>query len=216
MITSPSPHLRPCPPVLPFFIDAYVGRMRVCLHLPSQGVSHRLFEESASSIAIELGRGRYRKFQIYDVFLSFKGRDVRRGFVDHLYNALTGAGFRVLIDTHQINRGEDISASLQQAIEVSHIQIPIFSHNYAQSAWCLTEAWFVALQVLLQGKEEESAIAVTLFDILTPEQVRHPGTGTIWQHRGRYGSKEIGEWSDAVFQLCRVSGGRSKKTRIGR
>jgi hypothetical protein len=38
---------------------------------------------------MELGRSRHRKFKIYDVFLSFKGRDVRRGFVDHLYNALT-------------------------------------------------------------------------------------------------------------------------------
>lgn len=45
------------------------------------------------------------KFKIHDVFLSFKGRDVRRGFVDHLYNALTRGGLHKFLDTHQINGG---------------------------------------------------------------------------------------------------------------
>jgi hypothetical protein len=38
--------------------------------------------------------------------------DVRRGFVHQLYQALTSSGLRVLLDTQQINRGEDISATL--------------------------------------------------------------------------------------------------------
>lgn len=66
-----------------------------------------------------------------------------------------------------MNRGDDIFASLQQAIEVSRILIPIFSHNYAQSAWCLREVSLIAPQVLLQGKDEESAIAVPLVSNLT-------------------------------------------------
>jgi len=71
--------------------------------------------------------------------------------------------------------------------------------------WCLKEASLIARQVLLQGKDEDSAFAVPLFDNLTPAQIRHPGTGPIWQPSGRYSAKEIGEWKDAVFQLCLVS-----------
>jgi hypothetical protein len=138
---------------------------------------------------MELGRSRHRKFKIYDVFLSFKGRDVRRGFVDHLYNALTRGGLHEFLDTHQINGGEDISASLQNAVEVSRILI-------AQSAWCLREASLIAQQVLLQGKEE-SAIAIPLFDNVTPELKKLV--------IGRIVSSNI-----AVYL-----GGHSKKTRIG-
>lgn len=44
--------------------------------------------------------------------------------MDHLYHAHPSWGLRVFLDTHEINRGEDISASLHHAIEVSRILIP--------------------------------------------------------------------------------------------
>ena len=48
----------------------------------------------------------------YDVFLSFRGPDVRKDFVDHLYNALTSAGIHVFLDSHQLNKGDNITTTL--------------------------------------------------------------------------------------------------------
>lgn len=51
----------------------------------------------------------------YQVFLSFRGPDVRRGFLGHLYDALKSAGFNVFQDSYEINIGDDISAAIHHA-----------------------------------------------------------------------------------------------------
>jgi len=141
---------------------------------------------------------------------------VRRGFVDHLYHALTSAGFSVFLDTYQIKRGDDISAALQHAIEVSHILIPIFSHNYARSTWCLKEVSLIVHEVLRKKrKDNESAVAIPLFYDVTPSHVRHPDQShgspfaEAFQERERswrYSPQEIDEWKAALFTLSNISG----------
>ena len=74
----------------------------------------------------------------YDVFLSFRGEDTRRGFVSHLFEALTQRGIRTFID-NSLHRGENISKELLKVIENSSISIIVFSKNYASSSWCLDE-----------------------------------------------------------------------------
>ncbi|GLJ27645.1 hypothetical protein SUGI_0542460 [Cryptomeria japonica] len=76
----------------------------------------------------------------FNVFLSFRGKDVRTTFVDHLYEALSGAGIRVFLDSEELEKGKEIDSSLQTAIGTSDIFIPIFSQHYAESTWCLKEA----------------------------------------------------------------------------
>ncbi|OIT05497.1 tmv resistance protein n [Nicotiana attenuata] len=68
----------------------------------------------------------------YDVFLSFRGEDVRKIFVDHLYVA-------TFKDDENLERGKSISPDLMRAIEESRISLVIFSKNYANSTWCLDE-----------------------------------------------------------------------------
>ncbi|MCD9560236.1 hypothetical protein HAX54_018740 [Datura stramonium] len=75
----------------------------------------------------------------YDVFLSFRGEDVRKNFVDHLYTALQQRGIHTFKDDEKLERGKSISSSLFKAIEESMIAIIIFSQNYAASSWCLDE-----------------------------------------------------------------------------
>lgn len=136
-----------------------------------------------------------------------------QGFVDHLYQALIEAGFRVFLDSEHLKKGDDISACLKDSIQVSRILIPIFSTNYAESVWCLREASFIARQVLLTpGKG--STIAIPLFYNVTPSQVRRPAqldgpyAEAFREHErsGRYSTQEICEWKAALFQLCRFSG----------
>ncbi|KAK7273962.1 hypothetical protein RIF29_15030 [Crotalaria pallida] len=76
---------------------------------------------------------------IHNVFLSFRGEDTRKSFTSHLYAAFQSAGIEVYMDD-KLERGENISSSLLQAIEGARISIIIFSINYANSRWCLEEA----------------------------------------------------------------------------
>ena len=74
----------------------------------------------------------------FDVFLSFRGEDTRRGFVSHLHKALTQQGIQTFIDDN-LTRGENISEELLKVIENSNASIIVFSKNYASSSWCLDE-----------------------------------------------------------------------------
>ncbi|KAF7851278.1 hypothetical protein BT93_L4209 [Corymbia citriodora subsp. variegata] len=75
----------------------------------------------------------------YQVFLSFRGPDTRRGFTNSLYHALDETGIHVFKDDEELRAGEKISGNLKQAIDDSKLYIPIFSKNYASSHWCLRE-----------------------------------------------------------------------------
>ena len=163
------------------------------------------------------------RYRGYDVFLSFRGRDVRKGFVDHLYHALDGAGFHVFLDTYNLQRGEDISISLQHGIEMSRILIPIFSTNYVESAWCLREVSLITRQVQEKGKKGWT-IAVPLFYDVTPSQVRHPDQShggpfaeAFQEHEscGKYSPQEIDEWRAALFTLSNLSGWSLKEDTNG-
>ena len=74
----------------------------------------------------------------FDVFLSLRGEDTRRGFVSHLYKALTQQGIQTFIDDN-LHRRENISEELLKTIENSSASIIVFSKNYASSSWCLDE-----------------------------------------------------------------------------
>jgi hypothetical protein len=143
----------------------------------------------------------------YDVFLSFRGSDVRKGFVDHLYRALTATKeIRVFHDAHQIKKGDDINATLKHAIESSRIRIPIFSPDYASSVWCLNEVSLIATQV--QGT------AIPLFYKVAPWQVRHPErSGSPFaqafqdhQSSGIHKPEDIERWKGALFRVSNLSG----------
>ncbi|KAK1427115.1 hypothetical protein QVD17_15798 [Tagetes erecta] len=75
----------------------------------------------------------------YDVFLSFRGEDTRKNFVDHLHQALTKKGINTFKDDERIEKGEKISEQLIKSIENSRFYIIVFSKNYASSSWCLDE-----------------------------------------------------------------------------
>ncbi|KAI5336263.1 hypothetical protein L3X38_015530 [Prunus dulcis] len=58
----------------------------------------------------------------YDVFLSYRGEDTRKGFTDHLYRALEQAGFHTFRDDDEIKRGANIAAEIQRAIQESRVR----------------------------------------------------------------------------------------------
>ncbi|XP_031475626.1 disease resistance protein RUN1-like isoform X2 [Nymphaea colorata] len=74
----------------------------------------------------------------FDVFLSFRGKDTRKGFTGHLYDRLKLHGISAFKDSEDLERGQEIEELLNY-IERSMILMPIFSMGYAESRWCLKE-----------------------------------------------------------------------------
>ncbi|XP_039165155.1 disease resistance protein RPV1-like [Eucalyptus grandis] len=109
----------------------------------------------------------------YYVFLSFRGPDTRKGFVDHLYQRLKAVGLRchtnpVFRDDEDLPFGENIGENLISAIERSKVSIPVISENYTNSEWCLRE-----LIHIMKCKESRGQMVLPVLYKVTPKDVRH-------------------------------------------
>ncbi|PWA54670.1 NB-ARC domains-containing protein [Artemisia annua] len=92
----------------------------------------------------------------YDVFVSFRGEDIRKSFIDHLFNDFKQKGICAFRDENELPKGEEISPHLYKAIEQSRFLIVIFYKNYASSSWCLREL-FKIVECKQLGKPKHRA-----------------------------------------------------------
>ncbi|KAH0982041.1 hypothetical protein GBA52_009218 [Prunus armeniaca] len=104
----------------------------------------------------------------YDVFLSYRGKDTRKGFTDHLYRALEQAGFHTFRDDDEIKRGANIAAEIQRATQESQVSIIVFSKNYASSTWCLDEL----VKIMERRKADDGLMVMPVFYDVDPSHVR--------------------------------------------
>lgn len=81
----------------------------------------------------------------YQVFLNFRGAQLRHNFIDHLVYAMKGSGINVFIDTDE-QKGKDIKILLKR-IEESRVALAIFSTKYTESSWCLDELAMIKKRV---------------------------------------------------------------------
>ncbi|CAN6722882.1 unnamed protein product [Malus baccata var. baccata] len=102
----------------------------------------------------------------YDVFVSFRGEDTRRGITSHLHAALLQKKIETYID-YRLQKGEEIGPALREAIEQSTHSVIIFSQNYASSTWCLDE-----LVHILDSKERYGQKVIPVFYDINPSDVR--------------------------------------------
>uniref|UniRef100_A0A0D6QWJ8 ADP-ribosyl cyclase/cyclic ADP-ribose hydrolase n=1 Tax=Araucaria cunninghamii TaxID=56994 RepID=A0A0D6QWJ8_ARACU len=141
----------------------------------------------------------------YHVFLNFRGEDVRRTFVDHLYEALSSAGLRVFLDTYELEKADIIDQSLMAAVESSAICIPVFSKGYASSVWCLREATWML---------NSTGLIIPLFYDVEPTHVRFPQSDSSpYAHyfakhyeNGRFEREEIERWKQSLREISSKSG----------
>jgi len=103
---------------------------------------------------------------MYDVFLSFRGKDTRNNFTSHLYSNLKQRGIDVYIDDRKLERGKTIEPALWKAIEESRFSVIIFSRHYASSPWCLDE-----LVKIVQCMKEKGQTVLPVFYDVDPSEV---------------------------------------------
>ncbi|XP_058743676.1 uncharacterized protein LOC131616377 [Vicia villosa] len=103
---------------------------------------------------------------IYDVFVSYLGKDTGQNFVSHLQTALTIAGITTCIN-YRIGNGTELGPELSRAIGWSRISILVFSRNYTQSSWCLNE-----LQKVMECHRTGDQAVVPVFYDVDPSVVR--------------------------------------------
>ncbi|CAN1252565.1 Disease resistance protein L6 [Linum perenne] len=146
----------------------------------------------------------------YEVFLSFRGLDVRLNFADHLYTYLVGSKIRTFRDEEELPKGEFIAPSLVKAITESKVYIPIFSQNYASSKWCLQELAKMVECWRSGGGEKGQHIILPVFYFIDPRDVRHPDSGpykeSFQEHRLKHDPETVLKWKEALQEVGKMKG----------
>ncbi|KAL6142769.1 hypothetical protein ACLB2K_061045 [Fragaria x ananassa] len=160
-------------------------------------------ESSSSSLSrASLPRFLYR----YHVFLSFRGKDTRDGFIGRLYTALVNAELIPFRDDRSLERGEDIEAELERAIHQSRISVIVFSEGYADSRWCLDE-----LDMILERKHKfkDDHVILPVFYDVDPSDFRKQ-TGSVSRafalHKGTESLEKLKAWRAALEQVANLAG----------
>lgn len=136
----------------------------------------------------------------YHVFLSFRGKDTRKTFCDHLYTALLSAGIRTFRDDDELDRGENIKSELHRAIHQSRMSIIVFSKDYASSGWCLDE-----LVMILQWKRTSGHMILPVFYDVDPYQVMNRTAESFEEafarHQEQQQQLKVEEWRAALGEV---------------
>lgn len=147
----------------------------------------------------------------YEVFLSFRGVDTRESFTSHLYAALRRNNIETFMD-YRLERGDEVSQSLLNAIKESRLSLVILSENYATSSWCLDE-----LVQILDCKKRNGQVVIPVFYGIDPSHVRkQKGTyaTAFAKLERRFKYKIVREWRDALTKVANLSGWDSTRTRL--
>ncbi|KAK1415890.1 hypothetical protein QVD17_31678 [Tagetes erecta] len=139
----------------------------------------------------------------YEVFLSFRGEDTRKGFVGHLYTALEQAGIYTYKDDITLDRGASIAPALLNAIEQSRIAVIVFSENYADSSWCLDE-----LAHIIKCMDEKKQIVMPVFYDMDPSDVKklRKNYGKAFDEKHELENKHRVElWKEALKKASTIS-----------
>uniref|UniRef100_A0A7N2L9G3 TIR domain-containing protein n=1 Tax=Quercus lobata TaxID=97700 RepID=A0A7N2L9G3_QUELO len=141
----------------------------------------------------------------FDVFISFRGKDTRSDFTDHLYAALEQKGILTFKDDNRLERGKAFSTVLK-AVEESRFAIVVFSRNYASSTWCLDEL------VKINGCINDTGMTVLpVFYDVDPYDVRRQRGNFAYafdEHEERFKEniEKLEVWREALREVGNLSG----------
>ncbi|KAL1192930.1 Disease resistance protein RBA1 [Cardamine amara subsp. amara] len=122
--------------------------------------------------------------QTHQVFLNYRGEQLRYNFVSHLIDAFERHGIKFFVDKYE-QRGKDLK-NLFVRIEESRIALAIFSTRYAESNWCMDE---LVKMKKLADKEKLQVIPI------------------FYKVRARDVRRQTGEFGDNFWTLAKASSG---------
>ncbi|CAN1310034.1 Disease resistance protein RPV1, partial [Linum perenne] len=142
--------------------------------------------------------------EMYDVFLNFRGEDLRGKFVDHLYSRLHSLGVNAFMDEKHLARGEMIETSILMAIQRSRVYLTIFSSGYAESEWCLDE-----LVKIVECVENKGHVVMPVFFLVSwVDVVNQSGVykEAFARHENLFLKERVDDWRKALVTVAGISG----------
>ncbi|KAM7480968.1 hypothetical protein LguiB_005551 [Lonicera macranthoides] len=159
-------------------------------------------EDAAASSSSSSAEDRHIHECKYDVFLSFRGKDIRKTFIDHLYSALVRHGIYTFKDDERLETGESIPPALLKAIEESSFAVVVFSKNYASSRWCLDELVKI---MECSSKSPKGQTVIPIFYDVKPSDVRKQ-KGHFGQMFRKHNSNRVKIWRKTLRDAANLSG----------
>ncbi|KAM5582530.1 putative disease resistance protein [Rosa sericea] len=142
----------------------------------------------------------------YDVFLSFRGVDTRKGITVDIHDRLNRSGIKTFMDEQDLQVGDVISPTLLAAIKESRFAIVVLSQNYASSTWCLEE-----LREICECMKDRNRI-LPLFYHVEPSDVRYQKKRSFeeafskHETSGRHELEKVKQWRDSLYKVANFSG----------
>lgn len=139
----------------------------------------------------------------YDVFLNHRGPDTKEKFVIPLQSKLQQKGIQSFVDKESIHLGENVFTKIDDAINMAHMHIAIFSKTYAQSTFCLNELY----EMIRSGKP-----IVPVFYDVKPEHVRWPRRQdgpyekSLKKHDARQKPEVVERWERVLERAANIRG----------
>ncbi|CAH8333552.1 unnamed protein product [Eruca vesicaria subsp. sativa] len=109
-----------------------------------------------------------RRVRPPQVFINFRGDELRDNFVNQLVRALREGDINVFIDLHEL-KGRKLK-TLFTRIENSKIALAVFSKRYCESKWCLNE-----LAKMNDEMQEGKLVVIPIFYNVTSHDVKRAG-----------------------------------------
>lgn len=142
----------------------------------------------------------------YDVFISHRGPDTKKGFATDLYKRLLShAGIRVFLDLPELQLGGRSDVNIEAAIRSASVHVAILSEGYVESNWCLNE--------LVQMLETRARIIPVFFNV-KPSDFRWTQlekgryAEAVGTHKSTLGSdpSTIENWRQALSYVSHTTG----------
>lgn len=132
----------------------------------------------------------------YDVFINYRGENIRTTFVDHLYTALIQNGVTAF-------KNDDIeqSNSSWKSIKESRFAIVIFSKSYSSSSRCLDE-----LAMIMECRKNNGLFVLPVYYYdFNPSSLRRHGS-VFGELFGKFEMEKVRVWTSALVETANLSG----------
>lgn len=139
----------------------------------------------------------------HQVFPSFRGEDVRRGFLSHIHKEFERKGITLFID-NDIDRSKSIGPELIEAIRRSKISVVLISKNYASSTWCLNEL----VEIIKCRKELDQIVMIVFYEVDPSDVKKQAGEfGNVFEKTcvGKAG-EDVARWREALEEVAKIAG----------